>query len=53
MGEARNGAGEGNRTLIFSLEGYCSTIELHPLELRDYTKTNKIVFKKIPMVGKT
>ena len=23
-------AGEGNRTLVFSLEGYCSTIELHP-----------------------
>ena len=28
---ARNiGAGEGNRTLVFSLEGCCSTIELHP-----------------------
>src|SRR6266567_6626346 len=26
----RNGAGEGNRTLVFSLEGCCSTIELHP-----------------------
>ena len=25
-----NGAGEGNRTLVFSLEGCCSTIELHP-----------------------
>ena len=25
------GAGEGNRTLVFSLEGCCSTIELHPL----------------------
>ena len=25
------GAGEGNRTLIISLEGCCSTIELHPL----------------------
>src|SRR5690625_430149 len=24
------GAGEGNRTLILSLEGFCSTIELHP-----------------------
>ncbi len=24
-------AGEGNRTLVFSLEGCCSTIELHPL----------------------
>ncbi len=25
-----SGAGEGNRTLVFSLEGYGSTIELHP-----------------------
>src|ERR1700728_4994630 len=24
------GAGEGNRTLVFSVEGCCSTIELHP-----------------------
>ena len=29
-GEKRAGAGEGNRTLVFSLEGCCSTIELHP-----------------------
>jgi hypothetical protein len=28
--EKRVGAGEGNRTLVFSLEGCCSTIELHP-----------------------
>src|SRR5438105_14488681 len=27
---AEIGAGEGNRTLVFSLEGCCSTIELHP-----------------------
>src|SRR4051794_36159528 len=26
----RHGAGEGNRTLVVSLEGFCSTIELHP-----------------------
>ena len=26
----KNGAGTGNRTLVFSLEGCCSTIELHP-----------------------
>ena len=25
-----SGAGEGNRTLVSSLEGWCSTIELHP-----------------------
>ena len=24
------GAGEGNRTLVVSLEGFCSAIELHP-----------------------
>jgi hypothetical protein len=30
-GPAANfGAGEGNRTLVISLEGFCSTIELHP-----------------------
>src|SRR5690606_27122484 len=28
-----SGAGEGNRTLVVSLEGFCSTIELHPLGL--------------------
>ena len=33
MGELRIGAGEGNRTLVVSLEGFCSTIELHPLVL--------------------
>src|SRR2546421_6088303 len=27
------GAGEGNRTLVVSLEGFCSTIELHPRAL--------------------
>src|SRR6266446_6484903 len=30
MGGIRSGAGEGNRTLVISLEGFCSTIELHP-----------------------
>jgi hypothetical protein len=30
-GMAKIGAGEGNRTLVVSLEGFCSTIELHPL----------------------
>ena len=29
-GQKNIGAGEGNRTLVFSLEGCCSTIELHP-----------------------
>ncbi len=26
----KSGAGEGNRTLVLSLEGFSSTIELHP-----------------------
>ena len=30
-----NGAGEGNRTLVISLEGCCSTIELHPRRASD------------------
>ena len=30
------GAGEGNRTLVISLEGFCSTIELHPPPLPVY-----------------
>ena len=29
-GLVETGAGEGNRTLVVSLEGFCSTIELHP-----------------------
>ena len=29
-GQTARGAGEGNRTLVVSLEGFCSTIELHP-----------------------
>ena len=30
MGRRKTGAGEGNRTLVVSLENFCSTIELHP-----------------------
>ena len=30
----QTGAGEGNRTLVSSLEGWCSTIELHPQALK-------------------
>ena len=33
-GRFKSGAGEGNRTLVVSLEGFCSTIELHPLAKR-------------------
>ena len=28
------GAGEGNRTLVISLEGFSSTIELHPQRIK-------------------
>jgi hypothetical protein len=30
--QLKTGAGEGNRTLVISLEGFSSTIELHPRE---------------------
>ena len=33
---SENGAGEGNRTLVPSLEGWYSTIELHPQAIRAY-----------------
>tara|TARA_A100001234_G_scaffold122214_1_gene107175 strand:+ start:827 stop:1006 length:180 start_codon:yes stop_codon:yes gene_type:complete len=35
------GAGDGNRTHVFSLEGCCSTIELHPLVNYKDHKTSK------------
>ena len=31
------GAGEGNRTLVFSMGGYCSAIELHPQQVWNST----------------
>ena len=31
-----NGAGDGNRTRVSSLEGWCSTIELHPQIINCY-----------------
>ncbi len=34
------GAGEGNRTLVISLEGFCSTIELHPRTLSPTATTD-------------
>ena len=33
------GAGEGNRTPVISLEGFCSTIELHPLNQPHFEST--------------
>ena len=43
------GAGEGNRTLVISLEGCCSTIELHPRTRNHtceaaFTKTAAVAF---------
>src|SRR6185369_11748620 len=39
-----SGAGEGNRTLVISLEGFCSAIELHP-PLSTHPKTLKNIRK--------
>src|SRR3970282_2263585 len=39
------GAGEGNRTLVISLEGFCSTIELHP---PGFASPTKVLHPKIP-----
>jgi hypothetical protein len=40
--ETEAGAGEGNRTLVVSLEGFCSTIELHPHFLPDQYQTDRM-----------
>jgi len=37
------GAGEGNRTLVISLEGFCSTIELHPHGSNDSQQPDLLV----------
>src|SRR5450830_1521726 len=39
------GAGEGNRTLVVSLEGFCSTIELHPRGLHPFQFTYRYNFQ--------
>ena len=36
------GAGEGNRTLVVSLEGFCSTIELHPPPGNDLNQSETV-----------
>jgi hypothetical protein len=41
----RNGAGEGNRTLVVSLGSFCSAIELHP-------RSNSEVAKAAPCVNR-
>ena len=37
------GAGEGNRTLVVSLEGFCSTIELHPQARYSFSNQTTVV----------
>src|SRR5579863_3974884 len=39
------GAGEGNRTLVISLEGFCSTIELHPRRRPQRGRTGTIQYR--------
>ena len=41
-----NGAGIGNRTLIFSLEGYCITIMLYPHGAPRRTWTYNLILKR-------
>ena len=40
------GAGEGNRTLVVSLEGFCSTIELHPR-----ARCNALILRFLRVLG--
>ena len=56
-GRFNNGAGEGNRTLVVSLEGFCSTIELHPhiddnlvsIELTFTVRCYKVIIEGVRM----
>ena len=44
------GAGEGNRTLVISLEGFCSTIELHPrFEDQVSSRPPSAVIRSLPL----
>src|SRR4249920_33512 len=46
------GAGEGNRTLVISLEGFCSAIELHPpLSLFPFTQNIYCCTARIAAIG--
>jgi hypothetical protein len=51
MGKAIAGAGEGNRTLVISLEGFCSTIELHPPRRTLFAPRKITVSKLVEEVG--
>ena len=44
------GAGTGNRTRVSSLEGWCSTIELHPhIGAEDGTRTRNFHLGKVTL----
>ena len=47
----KNGAGEGNRTLTTSLEGWDSTIELHPriIGAEDEIRTRDVHLGKVTL----
>jgi hypothetical protein len=45
---AEAGAGEGDRTLVLSLENSCSTIELHP----HIPGTHELTFRSVPLQKK-
>jgi hypothetical protein len=45
------GAGEGNRTLVISLEGCCSTIELHPRRRKPHDNTEPVGHLDLPSSG--
>ena len=46
----KHGAGEGNRTLVVSLEGFCSTIELHPRALNSVRSRDPIRNRRMHLV---
>jgi hypothetical protein len=47
----RIGAGEGDRTLVLSLENSCSTIELHPQRHYERPVRNTLLRFRSRMVG--
>ena len=42
--KARIGADDGNRTHVTSLEGWCSTIELHPQSSSVFSRLNIVTY---------
>ena len=46
-------AGDGNRTHVSSLEGWCSTIELHPHKMYEieYCRAETVISARMPSSG--